>query len=66
MSEIRSQRMPSFMKCVVTKIVTFWFPRQVDQQLPEAVAGDRIDADVGSSRMRICGSCRTATASERR
>ena len=43
-SEMRSQRIPSFMKCVVTKIVTPCLRDRSDQQLPEAVARDRIDA----------------------
>ncbi len=44
MSEMRSQRMPSFMKCVVTKIVTPCLRERSIKQLPEAVARDRIDA----------------------
>ena len=44
MSEIRSQRSPSFMKCVETKIVTPSPPREIDEQLPELVARHRIDA----------------------
>ena len=47
MSEMRSQRIPSFMKCVVTKIVTPCLRERSTQQLPEAVARDRIDAGGG-------------------
>ena len=42
--EMRSQRRASFMKWVETKIVTPCAAREVDEQLPELVAGDRIDA----------------------
>ena len=43
-SEIRSHRSASFMKWVEMKIVTCLSPREVDEQLPELVAGDRVDA----------------------
>ena len=43
-SEIRSQRIASFMKWVEMKIVTCFSPRQVDEQLPEFVASHRVDA----------------------
>ena len=65
-SEMRSQRIPSFMKWVVTKIVTFcWRDSEISssQKLSRATGST---PDVGSSRIRICGACRTATASDRR
>ena len=65
-SEMRSQRIPSFMKCVVTKIVT---PCLRDRSISSSQKLSRATGstpEVGSSRIRICGSCRTATASESR
>ena len=46
-SEMRSQRAASFMKCVDTKIVTPWLRGQVDQQRPEPVAFQRVHAGGG-------------------
>ena len=65
-SEMRSQRIPSFMKWVVTKIVTFCSrdsEASSSQKLSRATGST---PDVGSSRIRICGSCSTATASDSR
>ncbi|CAM4054846.1 hypothetical protein COEX109129_06080 [Corallococcus exiguus] len=66
MREMRSQRIPSFMKCVVTKMVT---PCLRDRSINSSQKLSRATGstpDVGSSRMRICGPCSTATASESR
>jgi hypothetical protein len=66
MSEMRSQRSASFMKWVVTKIVT---PSSRDRSISVRQNASRAigsTPEVGSSRMRIEGSCSIATASWRR
>ena len=66
MSEMRSQRSASFMKWVVTKIVT---PSSRERSISVRQKASRAigsTPEVGSSRMRMEGSCSTATASWRR
>ena len=65
-SEMRSQRSASFMKCVVTKIVTLSRrdSSMIISQKTSRATGST--PEVGSSRITILGLWMTAAASERR